>query len=94
MGTDDNSCQGRLKAWANWDRASATMGASSRSRLSLNEIMIRIISTVKGYFRLYSPKNWEFWTICQLAKCDDRRSCIGLGLSPYTIMTSSIKRRQ
>ncbi|GFV17140.1 hypothetical protein TNCV_3633031 [Trichonephila clavipes] len=30
--------------------------ASSLSRFSLNEITIRIISTVKSYFRLYSPK--------------------------------------
>ncbi|GFV83701.1 integrase catalytic domain-containing protein [Trichonephila clavipes] len=26
---------------------------------------------VKCYFWLYSPKNWEFWTIRQLATCDD-----------------------
>ncbi|GFX14799.1 hypothetical protein TNCV_1485421 [Trichonephila clavipes] len=29
---------------------------------------------------LYSPKNWEFRTICQLATCDDHRPCIGHGL--------------
>ncbi|GFW49613.1 hypothetical protein TNCV_2843941 [Trichonephila clavipes] len=33
------------------------MGASSRSRFNLNKIMIRIISTIKYLFQLYSPKN-------------------------------------
>ncbi|GFW77500.1 hypothetical protein TNCV_2498921 [Trichonephila clavipes] len=47
-------------------RVSATMPASSRSQLSLN-IMIRMISSVRFYFQLYSPKNWEFRAICQLA---------------------------
>ncbi|GFU04162.1 hypothetical protein TNCV_863041 [Trichonephila clavipes] len=32
--------------------------------------------------------------ICQLALCDDRRPCIGLGLSPYPITTHSVIRRQ
>ncbi|GFW73160.1 hypothetical protein TNCV_484281 [Trichonephila clavipes] len=36
------------------------------------------------YFRLCSPPNWEFWMIYQLATCDDRRPCIGLGIPPYT----------
>ncbi|GFT82110.1 hypothetical protein TNCV_3910371 [Trichonephila clavipes] len=31
--------------------------------------------------------------IGQLATCDDRRPCIGLGLLPYTIITHSAKRR-
>ncbi|GFX46899.1 hypothetical protein TNCV_4040442 [Trichonephila clavipes] len=73
-------------------RASAAIGASSRSRLSPNKIVIRIVSTVKCYFRLYSPKNWEFRTRCQLDTCDDRRSCTGVGLPPYTIITPSVKR--
>ncbi|GFV07183.1 hypothetical protein TNCV_3602011 [Trichonephila clavipes] len=75
-------------------RASAIMRASSRSRLSLNKIVIRIISTVKCYSRLYSPKNWKFQTICQMAVCDDHRPCKRLGLPPYTIITHSVKRRQ
>ncbi|GFY12777.1 hypothetical protein TNCV_4284351 [Trichonephila clavipes] len=56
------------------------MGTSSRSQPK--KIIIRIISTVEGYFRLYSTKNWEFWTICQLATCNDCR----LDLPPYTII--------
>ncbi|GFU64880.1 putative DD41D transposase [Trichonephila clavipes] len=73
-------------------------GASSRSLLSLNKITIRIISTVKCYFQLYSPKNKEFRTICQLATCDDRRPshvalAMSLELSPYTIITHSLERR-
>ncbi|GFV45491.1 hypothetical protein TNCV_5124371 [Trichonephila clavipes] len=68
------------------------MGASSR--LSLNKIMIRIISTVKCYFRLYYPKNWNFRTIYQQATCDDRLPCISLCLPPCTVMTHSVKRRQ
>ncbi|GFY23301.1 hypothetical protein TNCV_3939971 [Trichonephila clavipes] len=43
---------------------------------------------------MYSPKNQEFQTICQLATWDDRRPSIDLGLPPYTIITHSIKRRQ
>ncbi|GFW51983.1 hypothetical protein TNCV_1189141 [Trichonephila clavipes] len=42
--------------------------------LALIRFIIRRISTVKYYFRLYSPKNWEFWTIRQLATYDDRRN--------------------
>ncbi|GFV35135.1 hypothetical protein TNCV_292501 [Trichonephila clavipes] len=42
---------------------------------------------------LHSPKNWGFWTICQLATCDGRGSCIGLALPPYTIITPSVKRQ-
>ncbi|GFS68033.1 hypothetical protein TNCV_1362571 [Trichonephila clavipes] len=83
--------QGRLKTGV---QGSATMGAPSRSQLSLNEIIIRIISTVKCYFRLSTPNKWEFRTTCQLATCDDRRPCIGLRLSPYIIITHSVKRRQ
>ncbi|GFW60996.1 hypothetical protein TNCV_4872061 [Trichonephila clavipes] len=41
-----------------------------------------------------SPKNWEFWTICQLATCDNRRPRTGLDLSPYTVITLLVKRRQ
>ncbi|GFW38109.1 hypothetical protein TNCV_835481 [Trichonephila clavipes] len=88
-----------LKAWVNWARAQdlSRNGASSRLRLSLNKIMIQIILTIKCYFWSYSPKNWEFWSICQLATCDDRHPGIGLGLLPYTtytIITHSLKRRQ
>ncbi|GFU74033.1 hypothetical protein TNCV_1641591 [Trichonephila clavipes] len=68
-------------------RASATMGASSRSRLSLNKIIIRIISTVKCYSWLYSPKNWEFWSLCQLATCDNRHLRTGLGLPSLLIQS-------
>ncbi|GFX21545.1 hypothetical protein TNCV_1399591 [Trichonephila clavipes] len=38
--------------------------------------------------------NQEFWTICQLATCDDRRPRTGLGLPPYVLITHSVKRRQ
>ncbi|GFW45205.1 hypothetical protein TNCV_717071 [Trichonephila clavipes] len=43
-------------------RAMVAIAASSRvrSQLSLNKIIIRIISMVKCYFRLYSPQIWEF----------------------------------
>ncbi|GFV40430.1 hypothetical protein TNCV_2535981 [Trichonephila clavipes] len=68
-------------------RLSTTMRASSRSSPSLDKIIIRIISTVKCYFRLYSLKKWEFWTKCQQPTCDDRRPCADLCLPPYTIIT-------
>ncbi|GFV06128.1 hypothetical protein TNCV_1084021 [Trichonephila clavipes] len=64
--------QGRLKAGAEWARAPSTMGASPGSRISLNKIVIRIISKVKYFFKLCSPKNGEFRT----ATCDDRLLCI------------------
>ncbi|GFU53856.1 hypothetical protein TNCV_4254641 [Trichonephila clavipes] len=48
---------------------------------------------MKCYFRLYSSKNWEFWT-CQLAICDGRRPRKGLGLSPNSIIIPSVKRWQ
>ncbi|GFT17090.1 uncharacterized protein TNCV_4738221 [Trichonephila clavipes] len=83
--------QGRLKAWDSWTKG---LGHNRGPRLGLNKITIRIISTVKCYFLSYSLKNWEFRTLCQLATCDDRRPCIGLGLSPYTNITHSVKRRQ
>ncbi|GFV77458.1 DUF4817 domain-containing protein [Trichonephila clavipes] len=63
-------------------------------RLVLNSALvrsrIRIISTVKCYFRLDSPKNWEFRTMCQLATCDDRRPKTGQGLfhTPSLLMQS------
>ncbi|GFT36502.1 transposable element Tc3 transposase [Trichonephila clavipes] len=63
-----------------WPRSSVAMGTSSCSQPK--KIIIRIISTVEGYFRLYSTKNFEFWTICQLATCNDCR----LDLPPYTII--------
>ncbi|GFW78755.1 hypothetical protein TNCV_4261781 [Trichonephila clavipes] len=44
----------------------------------------------KCYLRLYSPKNLEFRTICQLATCDDRRLRTGLDLPPYTIITHAV----
>ncbi|GFU65638.1 hypothetical protein TNCV_635611 [Trichonephila clavipes] len=47
-----------------------------------------------AYWNLYSPKNLEFWTICQLAAFEDRRPSTGLGLPPYTIITHSVKRQQ
>ncbi|GFV13423.1 hypothetical protein TNCV_2556051 [Trichonephila clavipes] len=79
--------QGRFKSWANW--ASVTMGASFRSRLSFNKIIIRII--IPGCIL---QKNCEFRTKCQLVTCDNRHLCIDLGLTPYIIITHSIKRRQ
>ncbi|GFW99768.1 hypothetical protein TNCV_3419971 [Trichonephila clavipes] len=87
-----SSPQNGMKGEALRPRASSTVEVSSRSRLSLNKITIGIIPTVKCYIRLYSAKNWEFRTTCQLATCDDRRPCIGLDLSPYTIITHSVKR--
>ncbi|GFX87461.1 hypothetical protein TNCV_1329961 [Trichonephila clavipes] len=70
-------------------------GVSSRSRFGLNKIKIRIISTVKCHLRLYSPRNWEFRMLCQLAIiCDGLCLCIGLGLAPDTIITPLVKRRQ
>ncbi|GFW13645.1 hypothetical protein TNCV_1211111 [Trichonephila clavipes] len=90
--TDPHYSKKRIKAWANWARASATIGASSRYRLNLNTIMICIISTVKCSALLYPPKNWEMRTICQLATWDDHRPCISLGLPPCTIITHSVKR--
>ncbi|GFU54581.1 hypothetical protein TNCV_3025291 [Trichonephila clavipes] len=76
---------GHLKEWENWARA------PSRSRLSLNKITIRITSTVKSYCRLCFPKNSEFWTIYQLATCDNGRPCPS---PPFTIITHFVKRRQ
>ncbi|GFV35421.1 hypothetical protein TNCV_3204531 [Trichonephila clavipes] len=76
---------GRFKAWDNGARA------SSRPQLGLETIIIRILSKVKCYFLLYSPNNWEFWTICQLATCDDRHPRASLGLPPYTIITHSVR---
>ncbi|GFU88729.1 hypothetical protein TNCV_4444061 [Trichonephila clavipes] len=49
---------------------------------------------VKRYFWWYSPKRWEFRTICLLATCDDRLLRTGLGLPPYTIITFGVKRQQ
>ncbi|GFV78563.1 hypothetical protein TNCV_1888691 [Trichonephila clavipes] len=58
------------------------------------KIIIRINSKVKCCLQLYSQKNWEFRTICQLATCDDRRPRTGLDLPPYTVITHSVKRWQ
>ncbi|GFX51954.1 hypothetical protein TNCV_3063711 [Trichonephila clavipes] len=80
-----------LNAWANWVQG---LGHNGGLVLDLHEIMIRIISTLECYFRLYSPKNWEFQTISKLATCNDRRPCIGLSLPSHTIITQSVKRRQ
>ncbi|GFV68298.1 hypothetical protein TNCV_4433451 [Trichonephila clavipes] len=71
-------------------RASAAMGVSSHSRLSIEKILIRIISKVKCYFRLYYLKNLEFRTIYQLATCDDHRPCTVLGVPPYTIIATGV----
>ncbi|GFW58035.1 hypothetical protein TNCV_2741811 [Trichonephila clavipes] len=63
-------------------------------RLSLNMIIIQIISIVKCFFRSHSPKTWEFQTIRQLAIRNNRRpGCIDPGLPPYTIITHSVKSR-
>ncbi|GFV66839.1 hypothetical protein TNCV_4304001 [Trichonephila clavipes] len=67
------------------------MGVSSRFRL--NKITIGIISAVKCYFLLHSPKNWEN-RMYQLATCDDRRQYICLAQPPYTIITRSVERWQ
>ncbi|GFU57036.1 hypothetical protein TNCV_1779041 [Trichonephila clavipes] len=66
----------------------------SRFQLSRKKIIFRIISKVKYYFRLYSPKNWELWAICQLATCNDRRPRTRLDLTSYIIIAHSVKRRQ
>ncbi|GFS51228.1 hypothetical protein TNCV_3533081 [Trichonephila clavipes] len=42
--------------------ALTTMRPTPRSRLSLNEILVRVLSTAKYFFRFFSPKNWEFRT--------------------------------
>ncbi|GFX38532.1 hypothetical protein TNCV_3206001 [Trichonephila clavipes] len=76
---------GKSQVMGQLDQALGYNGALSRSRLSFNKIAILIISRVKYYFRLYSPKNWEFRMICQLATRDDRRPYIGLSLAPYII---------
>ncbi|GFU91861.1 hypothetical protein TNCV_3192471 [Trichonephila clavipes] len=57
-----------LRHWSTgpWPRTSASVGASSHSRLSLYKIPIRIIVTVKSYFLWYFPNNWEFRTTYQL----------------------------
>ncbi|GFV67578.1 hypothetical protein TNCV_4622581 [Trichonephila clavipes] len=49
---------------------------------------------MKCCFQLYSPNSWGFRTISQLATCDDRRPRTGRGLSPYSIIAPSGKRRQ
>ncbi|GFX75738.1 hypothetical protein TNCV_2237111 [Trichonephila clavipes] len=70
-------------------RALATMGNSSPSRFSLNKILIRIISTVKCFFRLYSPENFG-----RYVNCDDRDLRIVLDLPPYAIITQLARWRQ
>ncbi|GFV47034.1 uncharacterized protein TNCV_2699281 [Trichonephila clavipes] len=45
------------------------------------------------YMQERLKKNWEYWTICQLATCDDLRPCIDLGLPPYIIITHLVKKR-
>ncbi|GFV88734.1 hypothetical protein TNCV_3354861 [Trichonephila clavipes] len=50
------------------------------------------VTKVRCYFLLYSPKNWEFRTICQLDICDDHRP--RADLLPYIIITHSINKRQ
>ncbi|GFT01742.1 hypothetical protein TNCV_4205501 [Trichonephila clavipes] len=46
------------------------------------------------FFQLYLLKNWEYWTICQLATSDDHRPCIDLGLPSCVIIIHSVKRQQ
>ncbi|GFW37715.1 DUF4817 domain-containing protein [Trichonephila clavipes] len=70
------------------------MQASSRSQLNFNNLMIRIILALKCYLGLHSPKNWEFRMICRLARCEDRRPCVAIGLSLCNIITHSVKRQQ
>ncbi|GFW16422.1 uncharacterized protein LOC108093566 [Trichonephila clavipes] len=48
----------------------------------------------QGRLTFYSPKNWEFRTISQLATFDEHCPSKDLGLPPYTIITLSIKRRK
>ncbi|GFT60878.1 hypothetical protein TNCV_3616041 [Trichonephila clavipes] len=67
---------------------------SRRAASPLIEVGGREREEVKCYFRLYSSKNSEFWTICQLDTCDDRSPRTGLGLPLYTMITRSVKRRQ
>ncbi|GFU24119.1 hypothetical protein TNCV_2007121 [Trichonephila clavipes] len=70
------------------------MEESSRSGLSMNKIIVRIFSTVKCCFWLYSPKNWKFWTLWQLAAWDHHHPCIIIGLPPCTMNTHLVKRWQ
>ncbi|GFW94811.1 hypothetical protein TNCV_4248511 [Trichonephila clavipes] len=49
-------------------KASLSVEAYFASQLCLKKIMIHIILMVKYYFRIYSPKNREFQTACQLEK--------------------------
>ncbi|GFT79239.1 hypothetical protein TNCV_2766641 [Trichonephila clavipes] len=74
--------------------ADASSSPVRRTGIPVSKIIIRICSTVRCYFRLYSPKNWEFRTICQLSTRDDRHPCTVLGLPPYTIITYSVKKWQ
>ncbi|GFW78454.1 hypothetical protein TNCV_1380001 [Trichonephila clavipes] len=88
--------QGRLKVRTNWARAQdlGRNGALSRSRLSHNEIIIRIISTVKCVISgCILQKNTEF-RMYQLARWDGHRPCTGLRLPPFTFITHSVKRQQ
>ncbi|GFY03391.1 hypothetical protein TNCV_1173491 [Trichonephila clavipes] len=41
---------------------------------------------------VFSEKLGIFRKICRLTTCEDRRSCIGVGLTPYTIVIPSVKR--
>ncbi|GFY35131.1 hypothetical protein TNCV_5045061 [Trichonephila clavipes] len=66
---------------------SAEMGRSSQSLLSLKKIVIGI--KVKYYFWLYSPKDWKYRMIGQLASCDDSHPRTSLALPPYKIITQS-----
>ncbi|GFX62331.1 hypothetical protein TNCV_407261 [Trichonephila clavipes] len=62
---------GNKPARANRNRAQdlslGGKGTSSSSQLDLKKMIVRTILIVKCYSWKYSPRNWEFKTICQLA---------------------------
>ncbi|GFX10569.1 hypothetical protein TNCV_2583901 [Trichonephila clavipes] len=88
---------GRLKAWANWDRAraSASIGASSCFRLSFNKMMIQIILMNECYFDISSDIFCEKLGISNYRpiglSCDDQRPCLDLSLPPLLILHQSVE---
>ncbi|GFV02469.1 hypothetical protein TNCV_1023971 [Trichonephila clavipes] len=81
-------------------RPSAAMGVLSRSGLSLNKIVIRIISNGQMLFLVvFSEKLGISSCILlrtkgQLVTRGNPRAYAGLALPPYTLITHSAKRRQ
>ncbi|GFU96268.1 hypothetical protein TNCV_3284271 [Trichonephila clavipes] len=78
---------GRLKSWANWDRASASVGASSKDRDQDDfngQMLFSDVFSNKLGISNYMPTGKTDKTSLL---CDDRRPCLSLGLPPYTIIT-------